>query len=72
MSRPRFRQSGPHSQNTSAGYRDAVTLEDAVLAAKRIKERKYRELQDKRGADEKAKITLSPSLDAWLKKDVPE
>jgi hypothetical protein len=57
------------------GFIQAVTLEHAVQGIKQIKYRHRVERAVKREAErreeEKAKITLSPALDAWLKKEVP-
>ena len=55
---------------TDAHFGDAVTLEQAVEAGKHIKRRRAVEREKEREAEKKARITLSTSLDAWLKKEV--
>jgi hypothetical protein len=56
----------------SAHFKDATSLEEAVFADKKIRLRKQREDREQQERNAKSRVTLSPSLDAWLKKEVPE
>ena len=69
MSR-RFMWRKPLGKGAGASFGDAVTLEQAVEAGKHIKRRRAVEREKEREAEKKARITLSTSLDAWLKKEV--
>ena len=58
-----------------ANFRQAADLGDAALAVNQINNRRRLEAHDEREAakvaTERSKITLSASLDAWLKKETP-
>ena len=56
----------------SAHFKDATSLEEAVFADKKIRLRKQREDREQQERNAKSRVTLSPSLNAWLKKEVPE
>lgn len=66
---------GHDSGATDAGYRDATDIEQASHAVNAINARARQELANAARGDreqiERAKITLSPTLDAWLKKEIP-
>lgn len=58
--------------SVSGGFCDAVDIETACYGVNRINRQIRR---DKNATDEerrRGKVTLSPSLDAWLNKKVPE
>lgn len=61
---------------TSADFRQALDLEDAAYGVNQINARKRRmdaaERQIQREDYARRKITLSPTLDAWLRKELPE
>ena len=70
----RFRKQSAHrhgnSGSSDGGFRDATDIEQASHAVNAINARMKREAtMDKDYA--RRKITLSPSLDAWLKKEIP-
>ena len=63
------------NQRRNADFRQAVDIEDAARAInqinRRIKLEKHINSADAILEREKAKVTLSPTLDAWLKKEIP-
>lgn len=69
--RPRGRGAG-RGGGQSEGFRIAQSFEDVLAASNLNKRRKRFELQDKRATEQKAKINLSASLDAWINKPEKE
>ena len=59
-----------NSGSSDAGYRDAVDIEQASHAVNAINARMKREAKQTEDYARR-KITLSPTLDAWLKKEIP-
>lgn len=66
---------GGGAGTTDGGYCDATDIEQASRAVNAINARARQELANAARGDreqiERAKITLSPTLDAWLKKEIP-
>lgn len=62
---------GNGAMHSPAGFSDAVDIEDAAHAVNDINRRIKLDKSADDYARTKARVTLSPSLDAWLKRDVP-
>ena len=75
MGRLNHSRSHQMHSGTSAGFRDATSIEEAALGIKLIQNRQRAEYGQQKAAERaalaKAKITLSPVLNEWLKKEIP-
>ena len=78
MARHNFKRSsnrGGRNGGAYSGFKDATDLEEASHGVNRINTRSRIERSEERDIEkrrtERAKITLSSTLDAWLKKEVP-
>lgn len=71
----RFAKNSVHRRDhnggtTDAGYRDATNIEQASHAVNAINARIKREAHQTEDFARR-KVTLSPTLDAWLAKEIP-